>query len=175
MTAEERELCLALVVQPGRGAGRLEKDEFVRQFPRAIEQGMLAVTLLDEAYRSRNSDELRCALIVGFVFGFRDEHALLLCRALEEDWHLSHEDVVSALDRLRTPAAVDALFSATQWIPEYLDYDDNRAFARKAIWALGKLGTAEADQKLQLLARSEDENLRDAAQEQLLRRGSPVG
>ena len=74
-----------------------------------------------------------------------------------------------ASDGLRTPDAVEALFGATQWIPT-LEYDDSRALAVKAIWALGKIPGAEAENKLETLARSGDDILQKTAAEQLERR-----
>ena len=89
---------------------------------------------------------------------------------IEADWHVRHEDVVSALDKLRSPETVEVLFRATQWIPKSLEYDDSRALAVKAIWALGKIPGTEAETKLETLARFENTILRQNAVEQLERR-----
>lgn len=128
--------------------------------------------LFEEAYQARNSDDMDCAIVVGFVFGFGPEHTTILCQLLDEDWHRSHEDAVSALDGLRTPVAIESLFRATQWIPDYLDFDDARALAVKAIWALGNLPGPESEAKLKAIARSDDPILRTNAEEQLERRRS---
>jgi hypothetical protein len=88
---------------------------------------------------------------------------------LDADWHHSHEDIVSIPDELRSPELVETLYPATQWAPKYLDYDDSRAFAVKAIWALGNIGNAEAKQKLKALAHSSHPVLRRNAEHQLER------
>ncbi|MHB1530435.1 MAG: HEAT repeat domain-containing protein [Acidiferrobacteraceae bacterium] len=153
----------------------------MRQFPSAVEQGRLALRWLEEAWQARSAEDLSCALIVGGSFGFGPERLDILCRLVEVDWHYDHEDVVSTLDGLRThnPGlrthdVVEALFHATQWIPEYLKFDDCRALAVKATWALGKIPGPEAEAKLETLARSDDAILRKNAVKQLgLRRQAP--
>jgi hypothetical protein len=78
----------------------------------------------------------------------------ILVKLSEAEWHNRHEDVVTALDKLHDSRSVEALYHAALKRHAYLDYDDDRALAVKAIWALGKLGDTEADQKLRLLAES---------------------
>jgi hypothetical protein len=169
MTEEQRKLCRDLIIHPD-GRSRVTKEDFLCCFPSALEHGRLALRWLDEAYKAQNAEDLQSALIVGFAFGFAPEHKDILCRLVDVDWHYSHEDVVSALQTWPTPDAVDALFRATQWIPKSLGYDDSRALAVKAIWALGKIPGTEAETKLQALARSDNAILRKTAEEQLNRR-----
>jgi HEAT repeat protein len=109
---------------------------------------------------------------VGYVFGFGPQHVDPLKELVTATWHVSHEDVVGALGKLRVPMVTDALFNATQWIPEYLNYDESRALAVKAIWALGKIDDIEAVRKLEMLSRCEDQILRNSALEQLAKRGN---
>ena len=104
------------------------------------------------------------------MFGFAPGQTKILCHLVEADWHVCHEDVVSALDEFRSPEAVEALFRATQWIPKSLEYDDARALAVKAIWALGKIPSPGAESKLEALTHSENTILRQNAVEQLERR-----
>jgi hypothetical protein len=170
MTAEQRKLCRDLVITPPRGVSQISKDEFLRQAPTLVEHGKLALKPLEEAYRAQNADDLQCALIIGHTFGFGPEHREILCSLVDVDWHHSHEDVVAALDGLRSPEAVEALFHATQWIPKSLEHDDSRALAVKAIWALGKIPGTEAEAKLETLAHSDNAILKRTVAEQLERR-----
>ena len=169
MTEEQRKLCRDLIIQPD-GRSRITKEDFLRRFPSVVEGGKVASRVLEDAYRAQDAEDLQCALIVGFAFGFASEQTDILRRLVEADWHYSHEDVVEALDGLRTPDAVDALFRATQWIPKSLEYDDSRALAVKAIWALGKISGSEAETKLETLTHSDNAILRESAGEQLARR-----
>jgi hypothetical protein len=162
MTAEEQSLCLDLAIRTN-GVRKVSKEEFLRRFPSAVEDGKLALHLLEESYRAQDARNLSCALMVGFIFGFGREHLDILCRLVDEDWHINHEDVVDVLDKLRRPETVDALFRATQWVPEYLKFDDNRALAVKAIWALWKLQTPEANARLEQLAASDEPILQETA------------
>lgn len=92
----------------------------------------------------------------GAYSGFKPEHVPLLIKLFYEPWHYYHEDIVAALDQLREPRALKLFFDATQFLPEYMDYDiDNRAMARKAIWGLANLGTLEAVEILKQLAQSD--------------------
>jgi hypothetical protein len=169
MTEEQRKLCRDLTIQPD-GRSRITKEDFLRRFPSSVEEGKVASRVLEDAYATQSAEDLQCALIIGFAFGFATAHKEILSRLIDVDWHNSHEDVVEALDELRTPDAVDALFRATQWIPKSLEYDDSRALAVKAIWALAKLTVPEAETKLEIIARSNSAVLRKAAIEQLQRR-----
>jgi hypothetical protein len=169
MTREQRDLCGALTILPD-GSRRISKQEFVRRFPSALENGKLALRWLDEAYRAQSAEDLNCALAIGFTFGFAPDHKHILRRLVDADWHYSHEDIVSALQTWPTTDTVEALFHATQWIPKSLEYDDSRALAVKAIWALGKIPGTEAETKLEDLARSDNAILRRTAEEQLERR-----
>jgi hypothetical protein len=169
MTEEQHKLCRDLIIHAD-GRSRITKRDFLRQFPSAVEHGRLALKWLDGAYQAENAEDLLCALMIGWNFGFGLEHLDILRRLVGVDWHYSHEDVVSALDELRTPDAVDALCCATQWIPKSLEYDDSRALAVKAIWALGKIPGTEAETKLGTLATCDHIILRKAAREQLERR-----
>ena len=169
MTEEQRKLCRDLIILPN-GQSRITKEEFLHCFPSAVERGKLASRLLEDAYRTQDGEDLECALTIGFAFGFAPEQTKALCNLVEADWHVRHEDVVSALDELHSPETVEALFRATQWIPKSLEYDNSRALAVKAIWALGKIPGTEAETKLETLARSENTILRKNAVEQLERR-----
>jgi hypothetical protein len=164
-----RKLCGALTIFPN-GLSRISKEDFLRQFPSAVEHGKLALRWLVEACEARNAEDLNCALAIAFTFGFAPEQRDILCRLVEVDWHYSHEDVVSALQTWPTPDTVGALFRATKWVPKSLEYDDSRALAVKAIWTLGKIPGDEAETKLETLARSDNDILRKAAIEQLERR-----
>jgi hypothetical protein len=169
VTEDQKSLCRELVVQAD-GRARITKSEFLRRFPSAVEGGKLAVHLLEDAALSLDDDELQCTLIVGFTFGFALVHKDILSSLVDADWHHSHEDIVEALDELRTPEVADALFRATQWVPKSLEFDSSRALGVKAIWALGRLPGPSAESMLERIALSSSEALRIAAVEQLERR-----
>ena len=164
MTDEERELIMALVTES------LSEENFLQQFRGSVDGSTLVAELLNEAVESESSDDVEYALLAGFTFGFSRDCLDTLIALSSKDWHLSHEDVVSALQELATSDAVPALYQATQWVPDYLDYDEARALAAKAIWALGAIEGEEAEKALQKLAASEEPILREGAEKQIQRR-----
>ena len=169
MTPEQKKLIWGLVDTPQQGVVRISKEEFLQKFPSGTENGRLATGLLTEAERGRNAEDLQAAMIVGSTFGCAPVQNCLLCNLIEENWHHSHEDVVSALQGIgfKDQETIDALYRATQIIPAYLEYDEARALAVKAIWALGKIEKAEAVEKLKQLAKSDHLILKENAVKQL--------
>jgi len=125
--------------------------------------------LLADAIACKDPDKLGTAKLLGFEFGFTRNCVPLLNELLLCGWHKYHEDVASALQILKDPSSIDALFKAalTDW--DYLNYDRAFALARKCCWALGDINTDEADQKLQILSKSDNATKAAAAREQLER------
>src|SRR5215813_8442443 len=146
---------------------QISLDDFLRRFRVENDGSQLSAKLIQDAMTQRDVMDLSAALVVGFIFGFVEEHKPMLCDLAAATWHKSHEDVISALADFKDPATIDVLFQATQWVPEYLNYDDARALATKAIWGLGGIGSAAAVEKLRLLSESPDEPLRETALENL--------
>jgi hypothetical protein len=157
------------VITPPSGTRKLSKEEFARRFPAALDEDRLALSVLRDAYLSRDAVDAQCALIIGHVFGFTAEHEDLLCCLASEQWHTSHEDLVSALELggFRDERCVEALYALTQFVPSYLEYDGSRALAVKATWALGKIPGRLSETKLNELASSPSVVLSQAAERQL--------
>ena len=156
LTPDEQDLVLGLVVSPGQGPTRTI-DEVLAHFG---ESGgaTLALRLLRDAMERRDADDVEMALIVKGAAGASGEEFL-------------HEDVVSSMGQLRSPRTVPALVEATRWIPEYLEFDECRALAVKAIWALGGIPGEEAQEALNRLRDAEDETVCQEAGKQLARLG----
>jgi hypothetical protein len=171
VTPEDRRVISSLVVVPGRGRQGSPED-VLRHFG-TTDGRALGLRLLRDAVDRQDGRDVEMALIVCATFGFTLDHLDLLVQLASADWHQKHEDVVSALGQLRAPAAVDALYHAAWWIPDYLDFDENRALAVKAIRALGGTPGTEAQQALKQLLSAEGEIVREAASAQLLRRKEP--
>lgn len=104
------------------------------------------------AIDAMDADQVERVLNECFRSGFTCEYVPALVQLLGTAWHFRHEDVVSALQRLKDPRAVDGLYQEALVSYEYLNYDEFFGFARKCTWALADIGTPEAKAKLQLLA-----------------------
>jgi hypothetical protein len=172
VTPEAEKLILAMVYRPGDTSGG-DPGAVLRYF--GTEDGpALGRRLLREAIERKDAGDFELALIVCERFGAIDESLMpLFIEQSRADWHTRHEELVSILGKYKSPATVDALYHATQWIPEYLDYDDARALAHKAIWALGGTPGPEATEALTRLLTDKDEDLHEPAAQQLRRRGTP--
>lgn len=167
MTPKDRDLIFAFVTVPGSRPAISDMD-LLRHFE-ATDGRSLGLGLLHAALKDRSAVDVEAALIVCSAFGVGSEHLPLLIELLSADWHQQHENVVSLLDRLASPDAVDALLHAATWVPDYLDYDENRALATKAIWALGKINTDESRAALHELVLSDDDVVREEAASQIAR------
>lgn len=165
MTPEQRQRVLHLV-DP-----RARPDDLLSAF-KAADGESLGFDLLSDAFRRSDPVDVEVAMIVCFTFGFSARHLPLLIDLCVADWHQRHEDVVTALGKLRSPDAVDALLRAATWVPEYLQYDEHRALARNAIWALGKTPGDAAELALEQLSKDASEIVREGASAQLARRRS---
>jgi hypothetical protein len=168
VTPADRRAIACLVIVPGRSRSGSPED-VLRHFE-TTDGRSLGLRLLRDAVDRQDNLDVEMALIVCFTFGFTVDHLDLLMQLTSADWHRKHEDVVSALGLLRAPTAVDALYHAAWWIPDYLDFDESRALAVKAIWALGGIPGIEAEEALKRLLIAEDEIVRGAAKAQLMRR-----
>lgn len=170
MTPEEQDLVMGLAFVPGVGRTRT-LDEVLAHFGEP-DGGALALRLLRDAMERRDADDVEMALIVKAAAGASVEEFMEpLIELFPADWHRDHEDIVSTLGELRSPKTVPTLVLATRWVPEHLDWDENRALAVKAIWALGAIPGEEARDALDGLRDAENEIIRENARKQLARRG----
>lgn len=157
----------------GASPRRLSNDEFLRSY--GVADGLaLAVELLSEAAASESSDDFALAMAVAFSFGPSERLTTILTNLIYQDWHHSHEDIVHLLDKSRTPAAIPSFVHAARHVPDYLDFDDARALAVKAIWGLGNLPVPEAEEALRSLLDSDNEVVLRNVNQQLERRNHPT-
>ena len=152
---------------PGRGRQGSPED-VLRHFG-TMDGHALGLRLLRDAVDRRDGKDADAALMVCYPFGITADHLDLLVQLASADWHREHEEVASALDRLRTPALLDALYYLTQWVPDYLDWDEDRGLARKAVWGLAKTPGPEAAAALRRLLDDPDEHVRSYAAKRLTR------
>ncbi|MEU6164883.1 HEAT repeat domain-containing protein [Streptomyces tanashiensis] len=170
MTPEEQDLIMDLAVGLGDGP-KHTLDEVLAHFGES-DGGTLALRLLRDAMERQDADNVEMAFILKAAAGAPAEEFLEpLTELFPAEWHREHEDIVSTLGKLRSPKTVPTLVLATHWVPEHLDWDENRALAVKAIWALGGIPGAEARGCLESLRDADNEIIRENAVKQLARRG----
>ncbi|MCC6359148.1 MAG: HEAT repeat domain-containing protein [Phycisphaerales bacterium] len=127
--------------------------QFLLEFG-ATDGSALSLQLLRDGDRLRASDDVEAGLTVGFVFGFVQDHVELLLSLALAPWHVSYETIVRALENIGNPLAIPVLHKLTQWVPSYLHFDDTRALARHAYWAISKIGGPGARDSLVQIAAS---------------------
>src|SRR3989339_581243 len=103
---------------------------------------------LKAATAAKEPDRVEICLREAFDLGLDPAMVPLLIELLNISWHFRHEDIVSALQQLKHPQSIDALYKAALTTYEYLDYDDSFSLARKCTWALADIGTVEAKEAL---------------------------
>jgi hypothetical protein len=172
MTPELRRLISGLVHVPGRGQV-IKPADFLAAV--GVDDGrVFGLSELVDATIRRDPIDVEYALVLCAVYGLLPSHLPLLVALVDADWHHAHENVVSELAEFHDPETVDALYSATQWVPEYLDFDEARALAVKAIWGLGGIEGEAAREALERLAQSDVEVIRRNAAKQLARRSEKL-
>lgn len=122
------------------------------------------LSLLKECIAEQNAEELTYILIMAFKDGVDKDYTDILMRLLEENWHTEQENIVSLLEDAMDPKSIEILYETAVNVP---DYDEMRALAKKCIWALWAIKTPEANEKLKLLQRNNDEIIRDTATQAL--------
>jgi hypothetical protein len=151
---------------------KIDREGFARKWGVGVEQlREVPRQLLERALiAGGDADDVALALLLAYEEGIDAEYVSVLCRLLDVDWHKKHEDIAFQLGLLRDPRAVDCLYRAALKRLDYLAYDDSFVLASKSIFALGFLaddGSSAAVEKLELLAQSENEVIREYATEQL--------
>jgi hypothetical protein len=149
---------------------RIAPSEFLQKFCGGTDGQLLARELLQKAIVDRNASDVDLSMLVMWRFGVAPAHFDVLCELSDAAWHMMHEDVVSALNKLQDSRAIEVVNRAAYASHAYVAYDDARALAVKAIWALGNMRHPLADEKLNALAQSDHPIVRKNAMEQLERR-----
>ena len=119
------------------------------------------------AIQAEDAEAFELAVRSAFAAGLPCDLADLLTDALLMPWHRRHEDLVSALQKMKVPASAEALFAAATTQHAYLEYDDFFGLARKCTWALADIGTPLARLKLHQLATNSNQTIAAYAQKRL--------
>lgn len=160
----DTELVFALV------GGSMGEPEFRRSFPGDPRERV--VQWLERSLRDHDSLGVEVALSLGHRFGFPQESLPILLVLATAEWHQRHEDVVGALSKFHTEESVVPLFQAATLHLAYRDYDEFNSLGVKCVFALERVGSVGAVDRLADLARSGDAILEEAARASLLRLAS---
>lgn len=166
MNENERKLIFKLVLN------EISEQEFLCEFTvNIVHHPNYIFELLERAYIEENAEDVEHALGLAARFNlFTQKDVDILCKLLEAHWHYKHEDIAQRLQHLKSPDAIECLYRTVLTKFDYLDWDNSYSLARKCMWALGDINTNESKKKIELLAESEDEEIRAYAFEQLNRK-----
>lgn len=166
MTDEEREVIHGLMRKT------IEREDFARFFsPKIAKDSQYVIKLLEQACQEKNGDDVEFSLYIGFVLKtFTREYVPILCNLFLEKWHTRHEDIASLFQKLKDPRANEVLYQGALTKFVHFEYNDSYSFVVKCCWALGDINTVESRKKLELLAQSDNQMIKDAAVEQLNRK-----
>lgn len=149
--------------------GTLTVQQLISNVQGAESPESAVLKLLKEALDGKCADDVEYAMIIGYRLGFTPIHIGVLSALAFEDWHFKHEDVVTALGKTKDSRSIEALVHLANHVPDYLSFDESRALAVKAIWALFAIGGDRATSELEILKKSaKDIVIKDAAKERLL-------
>lgn len=118
--------------------------------------GEMTQVELQVAFERQDSRAVEVALINAFHNGLSADLVPVLVELCRARWHMSHEDVVSALQKVGDVTSVDAIEEAAYVDLSYLDYDEHFGLARKATWALADIGGPIAKEALNRIAASQN-------------------
>ena len=114
--------------------------------------------LLKYSIEKKHSRNIEFALYLVAIYELEYNPYLdLLNKLILCGWHRQHENVASALDEIRSPKSTKFLYKAILLKHDCLAWDENFAFERKCVWALAKIGTLEAKEKLNQLKNYDNE------------------
>lgn len=143
-------------------------DDYWEQFP--SDEDFLfkteTLSLLKGDFASQNKRGLHNTLSVIYVDGADNDYTDILLNLLDEKWHDSEEDIVSILELIKDPKSINKLFELALDIP---DYDEMRGLSKKCIYALSAINTPEAIQKLEILAKHDDDIIKENANYEIKR------
>ena len=141
-------------------------DNYWEQFPggRLMRYKQETLSLLKENIQNKDQKGLSCTLAVIYNDGADEDYTDTLLSLLENKWHKLEEDIVGILEIIKDPKSIIKLYDLAINIP---DYDDMRALAKKCMWAMSAVNTAEAIKKLKLLQKSNDPIIKENASFQL--------
>ncbi|MDJ0368062.1 HEAT repeat domain-containing protein [Hymenobacter sp. H14-R3] len=158
---QERALIIKLL------SNKITQQEFEKLYPVPITKAYV-LECLNEAVELEDDDKLWPAMVLAYD-GADTDFLPILEGLLVAEWHTSHENIALILQRLKSTTSVQCLFKAATMHFTYLEEDEFFDLARKCLWALGSINNEEAREMIKSLANSDNEVIREHAQEQIQR------
>ena len=164
MTTEEREIIL-----------NLSYEELIEKFKN--EPRKVIKFLQDEQKKDVSNDtkyiiEILITLIMIIIRDYYledDSFNEFLIKLACDKRHYQHEDLVFLLEKKHSPKLINRVYDLAVMEFDYKKEDEFFNIARKCTYALGYTNTPKAKEKLELLAKNENELIKEYAIKQLNR------
>ncbi len=162
MTKEEKKFVLNLNYQDLREYFLLNLNKLLK--------------FLEEIRIENNGEETADIIEILISVGFSIKDILentyfqkILCKLSKDKNHYQHENIALVFEELHSPKLIDCIYDLAIAKFDYMEYDEFFNIARKCTYALGYTNTPKAKEKLELLAKNENELIREYAIKQLNR------
>ncbi|WP_039057814.1 hypothetical protein [Enterobacter sp. Bisph1] len=167
MIIDKKDLILSVINNTPLRKGKITDEEFLRKFlngPANINEAISRE--LNNSLVTKDPVSLELAMYLGFHFEFSENDVNTLASLMTENWHEKHADVLRALVGLKSHSSevVDAIYHCAITDFDYLEDDREDGIftlASDCIYALAKIGTPCAIDKLKLLMESRWEEVRE--------------
>ena len=164
MTTEEREMILNLTY--------LELAEKFKNEPQVLIKFLREEQKKDIGNDTKYIIEILITLIMIIIEDYYledDSFNELLIEFIYDKKHHNHEDLAFLLERKHSPKLINRVYDLAIMELDYMKEDEFFNIARKCTYALGYTNTPKAKEKLELLAKNENELIREYAIKQLNR------
>ena len=108
-------------------------------------------------------------IVAGEFYLKNDNFNEILCKLSKDKNHYEHENIALIFENLHSPKLINCVYDLAVMELDYMEYDEFFNIARKCTYALGYTNTPKAKEKLELLAKNENELIREYAIKQLNR------
>lgn len=160
MTKKEKKFILETDVNNLRNYFRANKNILLRY--------------LKEIRTESNGNETAFIIEILFFIAFAEDIFLenedfqkILCKISRDKNHYQHENMALLLEHLHSPELIDCAYDLAIAQFDYMKEDEFFNITRKCTYALGYTNTPKAKEKLELLAKNENELIREYAIKQL--------
>lgn len=123
---------------------------------------------LEKVSTSHDLNRLESLLLAAEQDGLDTQYLKIFCQLIEETWHGFHEDLVTLIGAIGYNEGIPCIVRAIS-LEEDLQDDVPAPITKKAIWALGEIGTDEAKREIEKLCLSSNRLVVETAQLQLER------
>ena len=164
MTIKEREMILNLTY--------LELAEKFKNEPRKVIKFLREEQKKDDKLKSIRIIDKLISLIMIIIEDYYledDSFNELLIEFIYDKKHHKHEDLAFLLEKKHSPKLINRVYDLAVMELDYKKEDEFFNIARKCTYALGYTNTPKAKEKLELLAKNENELIREYAIKQLNR------